>query len=122
MPSFPELAQPLTDGVVALRLAAERDIPEVLIAYQDDPDLYRALGEPRPPSGAELGRRVEWAEAERKAGSRLVLTILQSGSDLCRGEVRVDDADWERGIARLTGKWRAASTRRAPRPECATRG
>ena len=37
MPVFPQAdSAPLTDGTVALRLAAERDIPEILIAHQDD--------------------------------------------------------------------------------------
>jgi RimJ/RimL family protein N-acetyltransferase len=110
MPSFPELAEPLTDGVVSLRLTAERDIPEVLIAYQDDPDLARALGEPRPPSGAELGRRAERAESERLAGSGLIYTILEAGSDVCTGEVRVQEVDWEHGIAGLAA-WTAPRVR-----------
>jgi RimJ/RimL family protein N-acetyltransferase len=110
MPSFPELVAPLGDGVVALRLSAERDIPEVLIAYQDDPDLARALEEPRPPSGAELGRRAERAEAERLAGSGLIFTILAAGSDVCVGEVRVQDVHWEQGIAGLA-VWTAPRVR-----------
>lgn len=101
MPAFPELPEPLSDGLVTLRLSAERDIPEVLIAYQDDPGLYRDLGEPRPPSGAELGRRAEWAESERKAGARLTFTITQAGEDECCGEVRVQEVDWEHRIAGL---------------------
>ena len=72
MPSFPGLEQPLTDGVVSVRLSAERDIPEVLIAYQDDRGLHLALGEDRPPSGAALGRRADltvWvAPALRRQG------------------------------------------------------
>src|SRR6516164_7166506 len=55
MSPFPRLADPLTDGQVVLRDYAERDIPEILIAYQDDPRLHQRLGQNRPPSGAELG-------------------------------------------------------------------
>ena len=110
MPSFPELDEPLSDGMVVLRLSAERDIPEVLIAYQDDPELAGALGEPRPPSGAELGRRAEHAEVERQAGSGLIFTILEPGSDVCAGEVRVQDVDWDHRIAGLAA-WTAPRVR-----------
>lgn len=95
MPPFPSLDAPLSDGVVALRQSAERDIPEILIAYQDDRLLHRALGEDRPPTGAALGSRVERAPDQLQAGRLLTLTILQGGSDVCRGEVRIADADWE---------------------------
>jgi RimJ/RimL family protein N-acetyltransferase len=97
MPSFPDLDAPLSDGQVTLRPAAERDIPEVLIAYQDDPGLHVALGERRPPSGAALGRRTELAVHERLTGRSMVLTILESDVDLCRGEVRIGGVDWELG-------------------------
>jgi RimJ/RimL family protein N-acetyltransferase len=103
MPSLPSLDTPLSDGVVALRQSAERDIPEILIAYQDDRRLHQALGEDRPPSGAALGSRAERAIADLRAGRRLTLTILQGGSDVCRGEVRIADVDWEnrRAVLRL---------------------
>lgn len=110
MPSFPDLLEPLSDGVIALRLTAERDIPEVLIAYQDDPRLYVALGEPRPPSGAQLGRRAETAASDRATGTQLVLTIVLSGADTCCGEVRVQDVDWDRACARLA-VWTAPGVR-----------
>lgn len=102
MPSFPAPDAPLTDSVVALRLLAERDIPEVLIAYQDDPDLARALGEPRPPSGAALGSRAEHARQMMAAGEGIVFSILDADDDLCRGEVRISDVDWAGGRSRLT--------------------
>lgn len=101
MPSLPRLDAALTNGRVALRPAAERDIPEVLIAYQDDRQLAAALGEQRPPSGAALGRRAELAEAERAAGRSLVLAILESGDDVCRGEVRIGPVDWEERAAEI---------------------
>jgi RimJ/RimL family protein N-acetyltransferase len=101
MPSFPQLDAPLSDGEVTLRPTAERDIPEVLIAYQDDPGLPGALGESRPPSGAALGRRAELAEAERLAGRSVVLTILAAHADVCRGEVRIGGVDWQQGRAEV---------------------
>jgi RimJ/RimL family protein N-acetyltransferase len=110
MPSFLAPDAPLTDGVVALRLSAERDIPEVLIGYQDDPGLARTLGEHRPPSGAVLGARSERAEGMMAAGQAVVFSILEAGDDLCRGEVRVAEVDWPQGRAQLT-VWVAARFR-----------
>ncbi|MBV9311889.1 MAG: GNAT family N-acetyltransferase [Solirubrobacterales bacterium] len=101
MPAIPELAEPLQDGTVALRLAAERDIPEILIAYQDDPQLPDRLGERRAPSGAELGQLSERADLERESGVCVALTIVERGSDICRGRITVHDIDWERGAAEL---------------------
>jgi RimJ/RimL family protein N-acetyltransferase len=101
MASIPNLNQPLRDGRVVLRLAAERDIPEVLIAHQDDPNLHTSLGLARPPSGAELGRRMEEAEHDRADGARITLTILESGSDDCRGQIEVSEVDWDRRSASL---------------------
>jgi RimJ/RimL family protein N-acetyltransferase len=125
MPAFPELTDPLRTDAVALRLAAERDIPEVLIAHQDDPDLYRRLGLARPPSGAELGRRVEGGPSDRATGTAMWLTIVQAGADECIGQIDVREIDWDhsradlaiwtapahrgRGVAtdalRLVGRW-----------------
>jgi RimJ/RimL family protein N-acetyltransferase len=110
MPSFPELAEPFTDGSVIVRLAAERDIPEILIAYQDDPDMHVRFGEERPPSGAELGRLAERAEGDRVAGRGLTLTITEPGDDTCRGQINVHHVDWENARAEL-GLW-VAPTRR----------
>ena len=54
MPRIPAPTEPLTNEHVIVRLSAERDLPEILIAYQDDPQLHVMLGEQRPPSGAQL--------------------------------------------------------------------
>lgn len=104
MPAFPELVEPLSNGSVTVRSAAERDIPEVLLAYQDDPDLHRRMAEERPPSGAELGRRAERAEAERMAGRGMTMTIVDPGADTCRGQVYVHQVDWDNLVGEL-GIW-----------------
>jgi RimJ/RimL family protein N-acetyltransferase len=125
MSAFPRIADPLTDGEVALRDYAERDIPEILIAYQDDPNLHLRTGDERPPSGADLGRRAEREYVDRAAGERAWLTVFESRSDTCRGLIRVHTTDWEqsrteigiflapqvrgrglgRGALRLAGAW-----------------
>jgi RimJ/RimL family protein N-acetyltransferase len=110
MHSFPPL-EPLSDGAVIVRLAAERDIPEVLIAYQDDPQLHMRMGELRPPSGAELGRRAERAEHDRVTGQGLGLTITEPGDDTCAGQIDVHRVDWENERAEL-GVWVAPARRR----------
>ena len=102
VPGFPDLSEPLTDGALALRPSAERDIPEVLIAYQDDRRLHLRLGEERPPTGAELGRRVERAELHWRTGEAATLTLVEPPEDVCRGEVRVQRLDWENRRVQLT--------------------
>ncbi len=114
MPSIPEPPDTLTDGVVSLRLYAERDIPEILIAYQDDPRLHEQVGQARPPSGAELGSEADRADAERASGQRVRLTILEPGSsspDTCVGRVWADEFDWDNSGARLH-VWVAPAARR----------
>lgn len=102
MSALPHLSEPLTDGGVVLRDYLERDIPEILIAYQDDPRLHLLNGEERPPSGAQLGSRAEREAAARSAGEHATLTILEPGSDTCRGQLRVEDVDWDQARAGLT--------------------
>ncbi len=104
MPAIPPLGQPLSDSVVALRFTTERDIPEILIAYQEDPLLHVRMSHLRPPSGAELGRALEQAQREREAGTRVSLTIVQPPDDDCRGLVSVHTIDWQQGRAEL-GVW-----------------
>ncbi|MGZ4165242.1 MAG: GNAT family N-acetyltransferase [Solirubrobacteraceae bacterium] len=110
MPPFPDLPDPMSTPTVGLRLAAERDIPEVLIAHQDDPDLHRRLGLVRPPSGAELGRRAEGGSTDRATGTALWLTLVADGSDECIGQIDVHDIDWDHARAEL-GIWVAPAQR-----------
>lgn len=97
MPELPLLGASLSDGGVVVRPFAERDIPEILIAYQEDPELHRRLGQRRPPSGAELGRAAEQAESDRRHGRRLWLTITLEGQDRCVGQVNLHSIRWEGG-------------------------
>lgn len=110
MPAFPDLLEPLTDGQVSLRLASEWDIPDILIAHQDDPQLHVRRGLVRPPSGAELGRAAERAPAELASGTLVELTILLPGSDDCRGRIIVHHVDWENRRAEI-GIWVAPALR-----------
>jgi RimJ/RimL family protein N-acetyltransferase len=110
MSSFPRLADPLTDGHVVLRDYAERDIPEILIAYQDDPELHLRLGQERPPSGAELGAAAERAGAEWRAGRFAALTVTEHGGDACCGELTVQEVAWRHRRAEL-GLWLVPAVR-----------
>jgi RimJ/RimL family protein N-acetyltransferase len=110
MRSIPAPPERLEDSEIALRLAAERDIPETLFAYQDDPHMHHRLGEARPPSGAELGRRMEQAAADMDEGLALRLTIIEAGSDDCRGQVIGHGFDWENYRAEI-GIWVAPQLR-----------
>jgi RimJ/RimL family protein N-acetyltransferase len=101
MPSIPQPPEHMGDEFIELRPIAEWDIPEVLIAHQDDRELHRWLGLSRPPTGAQLGSEVEHAEAHRLAGDLLKLTIVEPGGNDCRGRVEVDGFDWQRGSANL---------------------
>ena len=112
MSSFPLLAHPLTDGEAVVRDYAERDIPEILIAHQDDPGMHVLTGEDRPPSGAELGRAAEREAADRAIGERATLTILEPGADTCRGQIRVHPVDWDQARAEV-GIWLAPQVRGA---------
>jgi RimJ/RimL family protein N-acetyltransferase len=110
MHSFPELEQPLRSESVVLRFESERDIPEILIAHQDDPTLYVRLGLQRPPSAAELGRRNEREPAERADGIGVRFTILESNSDTCRGQLDIHRVDWD-DLRAEAGIWVAPAFR-----------
>ena len=110
MSVIPALVSPLTDGDLTVRAYAERDIPEILIAFQDDPTLHTRVGLERPPSGAQLGSQSETADAERIAGERVRLTIAESETDICRGRMTVSHFDFDHGRAEL-GIWLAPEGR-----------
>ena len=99
MPSIPEPPDRIADELVELRPIAEWDIPEVLIAHQDDPELHRRLGLSRQPSGAQLGSEVDDELARRRSGEGIKLAIVEPGNNDCRGRVEVGDIDWEQGSA-----------------------
>ena len=110
MPSIPRLNEQLTAPHVVVRDGAERDIPEVLIAHQDDPEMHVLLGEERTPTGAELGRRSEGESSTRSTGTGATLTILEPGSDECLGQIYIHHLDWDRKRAEL-GIWVAPQAR-----------
>jgi RimJ/RimL family protein N-acetyltransferase len=110
MPSFPSHTESVAGPAMQLRLAAERDIPEILIAHQDDPELYLRMGIRRPPSGAELGRRIEEGPADRDSGAAIWLTVVMVGHDDCVGQLDVHGVDWDHGRAEI-GMWIAPARR-----------
>ncbi len=110
MAPIPALESPLSDDLVAIRDAAERDIPEILIAYQDDPSMHVWFGAERPPSGAELGRQMEREAELRASGVRATWAILEPGSDVYRGQVNLHHIDSEHARGEL-GIWLAPQVR-----------
>jgi RimJ/RimL family protein N-acetyltransferase len=110
MAPLPFLEEPLIADDVVVRDGDERDIPEILIAYQDDPELHLRMGEDRPPSGAELGSRAENEYADRATGVHATLTIIEPGADICRGQIYVHHIEWEHMRAEL-GIWLAPQFR-----------
>ncbi|MBV9536236.1 MAG: GNAT family N-acetyltransferase [Solirubrobacterales bacterium] len=110
MTAIPPLPQPMWAGPVGLRLTAQTDIPEILIAHQDDPQLHARLGAERPPSGAELGRELEEAAQKRALGRGVTLTILEAPANECRGQIYVHGIDWEQARASV-GIWVAPGAR-----------
>jgi ribosomal-protein-alanine N-acetyltransferase len=104
MSSIPTLDPPLADRHVSLRDVAERDIPEILIAHQDDPELYVRIGLERPPSAAELGRQAEEEATLRATGAGARLAILEHHANELRGLVTVQDLDWANAVGEL-GIW-----------------
>jgi RimJ/RimL family protein N-acetyltransferase len=110
LPAIPDLIEPLSDGRIALRFAAERDIPEVLIAHEDDRQMYVRLGMDRPPSGAELGRFMEEDPGRRASGDGVTLTIVEPSADVCLGRVNAHHIDWEHARADV-GIWLAPGAR-----------
>jgi RimJ/RimL family protein N-acetyltransferase len=95
MVAIPQPPEPLSDGFVSLRTTVERDIPEILIAYQDDRHLHERLAQSRPPSGAALGRACERTLNELAVGLRVRLTICAAGREECVGQVAIGQLDWE---------------------------
>lgn len=110
MPVIPVLTTPLSDGRVTLRPAAERDIPDILVAHDQDPRLYSDRGLKRPPTGAELGREMEAAAELRATGTSETLTILEGSSDECIGQIYLYDIDWDHARAAI-GIWLAPAAR-----------
>lgn len=110
MPPLPDLNGRLSDGVVELRSISAWDIPEILIAHQDDPELHVRLGQDRPPTGAQLGSEVEKAAGHRATGTRTALTLLEPGGEDCRGRIDVHNVRWEHLRAEI-GIWVAPQLR-----------
>jgi RimJ/RimL family protein N-acetyltransferase len=114
--SIPDPPERLRADTLELRPISDWDIPEILIAHQDDRTLAAALGLERPPSSAQLGLEVEAAAADWAAGT-LKLTLLTPGSEDCRGRLVIDSLDPAAGTARATlwvvPEWRGRGLGRA---------
>ena len=110
--SIPPLSAPLSDGTITLRLGEERDIPEILVAHDNDSKLHANRGLRRPPSGAELGRSLEEAPSRRAAGTDEELTIVAgpTADGEFLGQVIIHSIEWEDRRAAL-GVWLTTAAR-----------
>jgi RimJ/RimL family protein N-acetyltransferase len=72
--------------------------------------MHARIGLERPPSGAELGRRIEDGAAERASGAGVWLTIVAPGGDECCGGLNVHEVDWDHLRAEI-GIWVAPQRR-----------
>jgi RimJ/RimL family protein N-acetyltransferase len=101
MPSIPQPPERLGDDLIELREIAEWDIPDTLIAFEDDRELHRRIGWRKPPTGAQLGMEVEHELEERLAGNALRLTLVERGGRDWRGRLTLYGFDWGEASASL---------------------
>jgi RimJ/RimL family protein N-acetyltransferase len=101
MPAIPEPPERLGDEVIELRAITEWDIPDTLIAFEDDRQLHTRIGWAKPPTGAQLGREIEAVLGERLAGNAVRFTIVERGGRDWRGRVTLRGFDWEQASALL---------------------
>ena len=88
---------------VRVTVDAVRGVEVVLPRRAPEREAAAAIRELRP----WIQRRVaelagaQAAVAARAAGERAMLTVLEPGSDTCRGQIRVDNVDWDQRRAEL---------------------
>ncbi len=101
MPAIPQPPERLGDDLIELREIAEWDIPDTLIAFEDDRELHRRIGWAKPPTGAQLGSEVERELEARLAGKVVTFTIVERGGRDWRGRVTLYGFDWEDASASM---------------------
>ncbi len=108
-----EVPDPLSDGVVSLRLLAPADAAAYARAFADDPDLGRLLGFDTDPTTAELGSSLAGVAVRARDGQAVELAIVAEADGRFLGSVllfafserhrRCEVGFWVVPVARRTG-------------------
>src|SRR5215208_4074521 len=106
---MPAIVPPtLSDGEIAVRPLAPRDIPDIVAACPD-PEIPRWTRVPSPYTREDAERFVAIAATEAAAGDGVALAVCDSGDRLI-GTVGLMEVDRARGGAEI-GYWAAAPAR-----------
>ena len=106
---MPAIVPPtLSDGEIAVRPLAPRDIPDIVAACSD-PEIPRWTRVPSPYTREDAERFLAIAATEAAAGEGVALAMADAGGRLI-GTVGLMDVDRERGLAEI-GYWTAAAAR-----------
>ena len=101
---------PLSDGIVALRRFAARDI-DALVAALQDPEIPRWTLVPSPYTHDDARTYMRHMNRGRATGSRLALAIVEVQDDgALLGSVALNPISWEHRAADV-GYWVAAAAR-----------
>src|SRR3954470_16099818 len=110
----------LSDGRVAVRRLAERDVPAFVAAFEADPELARLVGVDDEPTPGSVRARIAASEDRRRAGEILELALADPGSDTFLGSLwlhafaprhrRIEVGFWVVPAARGRGIVRSAVT------------
>ena len=106
-----ELPKSLSDGVVTLRPLREDDVPPMLAAFRDDPELGAAIGVEEDPAEDALLARVGRAADDAAEGVAVELAIASADGDELLGTMALVRFDWRHGRCEI-GFWLAPQARR----------
>jgi RimJ/RimL family protein N-acetyltransferase len=106
-----ELPKSLSDGVVTLRPLREDDVPPMLAAFRDDPELGAAIGVEEDPGENVLLARVGRAGDDAAEGVAVELAIAAADGDELLGTMALVRFDWRHGRCEI-GFWLAPQARR----------
>jgi RimJ/RimL family protein N-acetyltransferase len=100
MPGLPQLDEPLTDGVVALREWSDADAA-ALIAPLNEPEIARWTRVPSPYTRADAEEYLAGREPRRESGEELSLAIVSASTGELLGSIGVRVASRENLRAEL---------------------
>lgn len=104
MPPLPQLSEPLTDGVIALREWGVGDAPAMQRIFLD-PEMYRWTDARPGEELTEFEQAIRRGWARREAGERLCLAITECGGDVV-GAIDLMMGEFERAeLGYALGAW-----------------